>query len=386
MLRRRMLKMLGVVALVVIALALYKGFSIYKMVQKFTAPKPPISVAAIEVREISWQSQIPAIGTLKAVQGVELTAEVGGTVTSLLFDSGEQVQRGQPIIELDSGVEQANLATAEASLGLARLEFERGRTLVSRQSISKSEFDRLDAELKRANANIAQLRATLAKKRLLAPFSGTIGIRRVDLGAYLSPGTPIATLQDISSLFVDFYLPEQDAPRLAVGHPVKLSVAAHPQQSFDGEITAINPRVEATTRNLLVRARLDNPDGKLLPGMFANLAVLLPAPVQQVVVPETAVTFTLYGNSVYVIKQQRSEDSEDAADDARTSDAPDALVVERRFVSTGDRRDGQVIVLEGLTAGEQVVTAGQLKLDNGSAVQIADDPIQARQSQRPATH
>jgi membrane fusion protein (multidrug efflux system) len=380
MLRRRMLKMLGLVALVVIALALYKGFSIYRMVKQYTAPKPPISVAAVQARSQSWQSQIPAIGTLKALQGVELTAEVGGTVTSVQFESGEKLRLNQPIIELDSSVEQASLATAEAALGLARVEFERGRNLVTRQAISKSEFDRLNAELQKANASVAQLRATLAKKRILAPFAGTVGIRQVDVGAYVSPGSVIATLQDISGLFVDFFLPEQQAPQLALEQSVKLSVAAYPGEEFIAKIVAINPKVEATTRTLQVRARLDNPEGKLLPGMFANLQVLLPNPQQRVVVPETAVSFTLYGNSVYAVNEAAKDAGNENNQEAQ--DAEPQLVVERRFVETGERRDGLVVILSGVKEGEQVVSAGQLKIDDGSRVRLEHDPIEQARRER----
>src|SRR5690606_10710018 len=309
---------------------------------------------------------LAAIGTLKAYRGVELTAEVGGTVKSVQFESGQQVEAGQPIIELDSAVEQASLATAEATLGLARVEFERGRNLVARQAISKSEFDRLSAELQKANASVAQLRATLDRKRILAPFPGTIGIRQVDVGAYLSPGTAIATLQDLSTLYVDFFLPEQNAPLLAVGQPVELSVAAFPDERFPGKISAINPKVETTTRNLQVRAELANPEGKLLPGMFANLQVLLPDPQERVVVPETAVSFTLYANSIDVVVDQ----PEDAENKAAVQEGEPRLAVQRRFVQTGERRDGLVVVLDGIQPGEKVVTAGQLKLDDGTPVRI----------------
>lgn len=381
MLLRRMLIMIGVVVLVVLALGAYKGFSIYTMIQTFSQPKPPISIAAAQAEAVRWQGRLPAIGTLKAFQGIELAAEVGGTVKTVQFDSGEKVSAGQPIVEMDSAVEQASLATAEASLGLARVEFERGRNLVARQAISKSEFDRLSAELQKANASVAQLRATLDKKRIVAPFAGTVGIRQVDVGTYVSPGTPIATLQDLSTLFVDFFLPEQDAPLLAIGQSVLLSVAAYPGEEFVAEIVAINPKVETTTRNLQVRARLANPDGKLLPGMFANLQVLLPNPQLRVVVPETTVTFTLYGNSVYVIREERA-DERPADLAAPSADEPPRLLAERRYVETGERRDGRVVVLKGLEAGEQVVTAGQLKLDNGSHVRIEADPIEQARRDR----
>ncbi|MDX1724187.1 MAG: efflux RND transporter periplasmic adaptor subunit [Pseudomonas sp.] len=361
MLLRRMLIMLGVVALVVLALAAYKGLAIYREIQQFAAPPPPISVNAAEAVERPWQSRLPAIGTLKAFQGIDLTVEVAGTARDVLFQSGEKVRLDQPLIQMDSDVEQASLGTAQAELGLAQVEYQRGRNLVTRQAISRSEFDRLSAELQKANASVAQLQATLAKKRILAPFAGTIGIRQVDVGDYLASGTTIATLQDLSTLFVDFFLPEQNVPQLAIGQRVRVQVAAYPDQVFEGRIDAINPKVEVTTRNLLVRARLANPDEKLLPGMFANLQVLLASETPQVLVPETAITYTLYGNSVYVIEEQAAE-----------GDQPAQLQVQRRFVETGERRAGQVVILKGLQAGERVVSAGQLKLDSGAHVTIVD--------------
>ncbi|MNQ02533.1 Multidrug resistance protein MdtA precursor [compost metagenome] len=375
MLLRRMLIMLGVVALVVLTLAAYKGLAIYREIQQFAVPPAPISVNAAEAVERPWQSRLPAIGTLKAFQGIDLTVEVAGTARDVLFQSGEKVRLGQPLIQMDSEVEQASLATAQAELGLARVEYQRGRNLIARQAISRSEFDRLSAELQKADASVAQLQATLAKKRILAPFAGTIGIRQVDVGDYLASGTTIATLQDLSTLFVDFFLPEQNVPQLAIGQDVRVQVAAYPDQVFEGRISAINPKVEATTRNLLVRASLANPDEKLLPGMFANLQVLLVGETPQVLVPETAITYTLYGNSVYVIEEQAAEG--DADGPASAADGQAVLRVERRFVETGERREGQVVIVKGLQAGERVVSAGQLKLDNGARVAIVADALDA---------
>ena len=376
MLLRRMLIMLGVVLAVVLALAAYKGFSIYQQIQMFSAPQPAISVSAARAETLNWQSRLPAIGTLKAFQGVDLTAEVQGTVKEVLFQSGEKVALGQPLLQLDSEVERAILATAEAVRALARVEYQRGQDLIKRQAISKSEFDRLNAELLKAEASVTQLKAELDKKRILAPFAGTIGIRQVDVGDYLSPGTSFATLQDLSRLYVDFFLPEQAYPQLAIGQRVSLSVAAYPGEVFEGEISALNPKVEETTRNVQVRAMLANPDSKLLPGMFANLDVLLPGDKPQVVVPETAITYTLYGNSVYVIGEKKDDQGQVVKDDQGQTQ----LVVERRFVETGERRDGQVLIRKGLQAGEQVVTAGQLKLDNGAHVKVIDDLALERQS------
>ena len=253
--------------------------------------------------------------------------------------------------------------------GLARVEFERGKNLAAKQAISKSEFDRLNAELLKAEASVSQLQASLDKKRLHAPFSGTIGIRQVDVGDFVSTSTVIATLQDLSQLFIDFYLPEQAAPKLAVGQQVEVSVAAYPDEQFKAEIVALNPRVEDSTRNLQVRAQLPNPQGKLLPGMFANLSVLLPGQAEALTVAETAITFTLYGNPVYVVVPKQGDDGKPQLDDK----GQPYLVVERRFVKTGERRAGRVVIESGLKAGEQVVTSGQLKLDNGAHVAIVAD-------------
>ena len=388
MLRRRMLTMLGVVTLTVLALATAKFISIYQQIQQFSGPRPPIAVSAATASLQPWQNLLPAIGSLKAFQGVELTVEVGGTVNDLQFNSGEKVRLHQPLVQLDSDVEQASMATAQAELGLAQVEYERGKNLVGRQAISKSEFDRLSAELQKSITRVAQLKALLEKKRIIAPFAGTIGIRQVDVGDFVAAGTPVATLQDLSTLFVDFFLPEQNVPLLAIGQQVRIKVAAYPDEVFIGQISAINPKVEDSTRNLQVRAMLANPNGKLLPGMFANLQVLLAEQAEQVVVPETAVTFTLYGNSLYVVVPHTPEPAPNPCESAVGSlmcavgiaQAPAAaeqpvqeLQVERRFVETGERRDGQVVIRKGLKAGEQIVIAGQLKLDNGARVSLSDD-------------
>ncbi|WP_222910991.1 efflux RND transporter periplasmic adaptor subunit [Pseudomonas sp. DNDY-54] len=371
---RRMLLMLGAVIVVVLILAAFKFNSIYSQIQQFKAPKPPINVEVVESSRLPWQSRLPAIGTLTASQGIDLSVEIAGTISAVQFRSGEKVSKGQPIVLLDSEIEQASLTAAQADLHLAKVEFERARSLVDRQAISRSEFDRLNAESQKAAATVAQLKASLAKKRILAPFSGTIGISQVDVGDFVAAGTPIATLQDLSTLFVDFYLAEQQVPLLAIGQPVHLQVAAFPGEQFEGKIVALNPKVEITTRNVQVRAELANPGERLLPGMFADLQVLLPSEEPQVVVPETAITYTLYGNSVLVVKEGQAPTPED--DTEVVTEAPERsepyLVVERRFVKTGERRDGRVVILEGLDVGEQVVIAGQLKLDNGAHVAIAE--------------
>ncbi|MGY4492553.1 efflux RND transporter periplasmic adaptor subunit [Pseudomonas sp. TE3610] len=361
MLRRRMLIMLGIVLVVVLLLGGYKAWSIYQQVQMFSAPKPPVAVAVATASERAWQSRLPAVGSLKALQGVNLSLEVAGTVRGIQFESGQKVKAGQPLLQLDSDVETALLGTAQADLGLAQVDYGRGAQLVDSRAISKGEFDRLNAVLLKNKATVAQLKASLAKKNIIAPFNGTIGIRQVDVGDYLASGTVIATLQDLSSLYVDFSVAEQAIPQLHLGQPLLVSVAAYPGETFQGVVSALNPKVEDTTRNILVRGTLANPQGRLLPGMFANLQVVLPQPKNEVVVPESAVAYTLYGNSVYVVEEKKD------------ADGKTALTAERRFVDTGERRDGVVIVSKGLKAGEQVVTGGQLKLTNGATVSVSPD-------------
>ncbi|WP_375665890.1 efflux RND transporter periplasmic adaptor subunit [Stutzerimonas kunmingensis] len=374
---RRMLFMLGAVVVVVAILAALKFNSIYQQIQQFQAPKPAIDVETELARRMDWQSRLPAIGTLKASQGIDLSVEIAGTITDVQFQSGEKVSKGQAIVLLDSEMEQASLASAEADLNLSRLEFQRARSLLDRQAISRSEYDRLNAESQKAEASVAQLRASLSKKRILAPFSGTIGIRQVDVGDFIAAGTPIATLQDLSTLYVDFFLAEQHVPLLKLGQRVQLQVAAYPGERFEGVISALNPKVETTTRNVQVRAELGNPDGRLLPGMFADLQVLLPTETAQVVVPETAITYTLYGNSVLLV-------TEGTPPEGVSSDEP-YLMVERRFVTTGERRDGLTVVLDGLEGGEQVITAGQLKLDSGAHVAIAESRTLKLEGTEPAS-
>ncbi|MDR0280979.1 MAG: efflux RND transporter periplasmic adaptor subunit [Paucimonas sp.] len=369
MLRRRMLIMLGIVLLIVLVLGGYKAFSIYQQVQMFSAPKPPVSVAATQARTLSWQSRLPAVGSLKALQGVDLSLETDGTVTRLMFESGQKVSQGQPLLELDSKVETALLGTAQADLKLAEVDYGRGSQLVGSQAISRGEYDRLTSQFRRNKAVVDQLKASLAKKSIAAPFSGTIGIRQVDVGEYLPSGTVIATLQDLSSLYVDFSIPEQSLPRVSLGQEALIGVAAFPGESFAARVSAINPKVEDATRNVLVRATLANPDGKLLPGMFANVEVLLPNPRDEVVVPQNAVTYTLYGNSVYVAVPKKAENGEEEKD----AEGKPMLMAERRFITTGEHRDGLVVVSKGLKAGEQVVTAGQLKLTQGAHITISPD-------------
>ncbi len=368
---RRLILMLIVFIIFVAALSGWKFWSIKQQIAQFKAPKPPIQVAAEAAQSLAWQSRLPAIGTLTATQGIELTAETAGTVAQVLFESGQQVSAGQKLLVMRSEVEQASLSTAQAQAALAELNFTRQQSLLQRQNISQAEFDQGRSTLKQAQAKVEELRALLDKKTIYAPFTGKMGIVNIDPGDYLSPGDPIAALQDVSRLYVDFTLAERHYRLLQVGELIELQVAAFEDQHFSGEITAINPQVDVSTRTIKVRAKVDNPDEQLLPGMFAELDVLLPDIQNRTVITETAVNFTLYGNSIYVVQPAANSAPNSAeliGDNKDTDKAP--LQVEQRFITTGERRDGKVVILSGLQAGEQVVTAGQLKLKNGSSIII----------------
>lgn len=323
---------------------------------------PPVTVSANKAKTQNWQPYLNSIGTLTAVNGVEVSTEVGGTIKEILFKSGEEVSQGQILIKIDDQVEQADLKRFEAQLKLAKINYERDRTLLAKRAIPQTTFDRSKATLEEAVASVESTKAVIAKKTIRAPFNGKIGIRMVDLGEYVSPGTPIATLQDTNPLYVDFNLPEQDFPKLAIDQTVEFTVEAHNKDVFRGKLIAINSKVNEETRNLLVRASVSNEQDKLLPGMFANLRVLLPTTKPVITVPLTAITYSLYGDSVFLIKEE-----------GKAEDGNPLLTVTRHYVKTGEERNGEVAVLSGLEAGAQVVTSGQLKLNNGTRIIINND-------------
>jgi membrane fusion protein (multidrug efflux system) len=329
---------------------LYKRFSTFASMD-FTPP--PVTIAASTASLENWGETLSAVGTIQSVRGVELTSESSGEITRILFESGDRVEAGQLLVVLNDEVERASRLNQAAALELAEILHERDQKLVERNSIPQTQYDRSRADLESARAQLAETEARLSNKRIEAPFAGTIGISRVDVGDYVSPGTVIATLQDHTELEIDFTVPARHAPRLEAGLDVAVRVDAYPERRFDARVTAIDARVDPNTRNVLLRARLEEVDG-LLPGMFAVLEVDLGERRQVVTVPETAMTYALQGNTVYVI--------EPTADGGLTANA--------RVVRAGKVRDGRVAVVEGLSAGERVVSVGQNKLYRGVRVVI----------------
>ncbi len=348
------------IAVVALLLVIFGSIGGYLYV-KFSAlaaqdfSPPPVTIAAATAQGETWDSYLEAVGSVRSVRGVELTAETAGEITAIGFDSGDRVEAGQLLLVLNDEVEQAARRNQIASLELAEVLFERDAKLIKQQSIPESQYDRSKADLARARAQLAETEARIRNKRIFAPFAGTVGIRQVDVGDYISPGTEIATLQDMTQLEVDFTLPDRYTPLVRPGLPIRLSVNAYPDREFRAELVALDSSVDPGTRNLLLRARVLDIDG-LLPGMFAILKLDLQESQAVVTVPETAVTYSLQGNTVYVI-----EETEDGGTTAVS-----------RIVKVGETRDGRTAVLSNLEPGEQVATVGQNKLYRGVRVVIDD--------------
>ncbi len=335
----------------------WKYFSGQKMAAMMSKPPAPATIASAEVSVETWQPYLHAVGSVEATQGVFVTTEVPGQVKAILFESGQQVEAGDVIVQLDDSVDQADLKGLIAQQDLARLQFERASKLVKEKSVSQSEYDQSRAQLDSATATVASKRALISKKKVRAPFGGQLGIREVDLGEYLSPGATVVPLQALDPVYVNYTLPERHFDAVRVGQAVKVQVQAYPGRTFEGAVSAINPGIDPGTRSVRLQATLDNPGLLLRPGMFAEVRTVLPARDNILTLPRTAVVYNPYGESVFVIEQQDG-----------------VQVVQRRPVRTGEVREGRVEILEGLQAGQQVVSAGQIKLRNGQAVVIDNRP------------
>ncbi|WP_068857901.1 efflux RND transporter periplasmic adaptor subunit [Perlucidibaca aquatica] len=325
-------------------------------------PMPPAVVSSATAKSETWAASLSGVGTVVASNGADVTTESGGIIAALHFESGARVKKGDLLVTLSAGTERADLARLQAQADLAKSEYARLERLFKLDAISKSELDRAQADLSAARAGADAQRAKLAQKQIRAPFSGQLGIRQVNVGQYLSAGTPIVSLQAINPVFVDFTLPEQNQAAVEKGQTVTVVVDSQPGRTFSGVISAIEPMMDSKTRNFKVRARFDNADEALRPGLFARASIGLAKTASVVTIPQTSVSYNPYGNSVYVIQSVKGK----AADGKVT----DELVVRRRFIKTGETRGDLVVVTDGLKAGEQVATSGLLKLQNDSKVKI----------------
>jgi multidrug efflux system membrane fusion protein len=350
-------------ALLVGALVGFNAFRSHMIAQFFANNKPPpASVTVAEAKSEVIPNLATAVGDLAAVHQVNVTSDVSGRITDIMFTAGASVKAGSPLVQLFDGPDQGDLASFKAQAIGAQLALDRAKQLAARQYGPQSTADAAQATYDQANAGIAKTEAIISQKLVRAPFDGELGVRHVEVGQYLTAGTQIVTLTDLSMLYANFTVPERGSAALKVGQTVRISVDAYPGRKFEGQITAIEPQIASDTRNIRVQATIANPDHVLKPGMFTSTTVVLPDKPPVVTVPETAVDYTLYGDSVFLITEKKS-------DDGKTS-----LVVVRTFVRTGNRVDGRSEILEGLKAGDRVVEVGQLKLQSGAAVVISTDP------------
>lgn len=318
---------------------------------------PAESVSTVVVQEQQWQDTLTAIGSVTAVQGVNVTTEVAGTVTEIAFESGAVVAKGALLLRLDTSSEVAQLRALEAQVELARLNVERERTLRGQQMVSQSELDTAEATLKQNQANADAIRAAIEKKTIHAPFAGRLGIRLVNLGQYLDVGKPIVSLQSLTPVYANFSLPQQELARLATGMRVRVTTDTYPGRQFEGSLTALNPDLDQTTRSISLQATFDNADLALRPGMFAQVEVLMPHEDKVLVVPITAVLSAPFGDSVYVVESKESPTGGKAG-----------LTVRQQFIRTGRTRGDFITVESGVKAGDRIVSSGVFKLRNGMAV------------------
>lgn len=399
-----------VIAAIVVALFL-GGLSYFQfvfkpaMIRDFVAKMvPPAATVTAEPAALErWTDKLHSIGTLIAVEGVNVSPQVGGLVTDYFFESGEDVEAGAKLVQLDISVEEADLKSNRAQLKEARLDFDRRSDLVDKGHVAQATLDASIAKRDSAAAAVERVEAIIAQKTITAPFAGRLGLRHVEKGQYVSPGQALVWLESLDPIWMDFPVPEGEIAKFSVGSGLEITVDAYPDQVFKGEVEAFDARVNQDSRTLTVRGRLPNPDRKLLPGMFANAAVLSGKPKELVTVPRTAITYGLYGDSVYVVKRETpgaaeapepdltSAVSEPSSGTATAAEAPDdapaepKLTVERRFVRVGPTLGDRVAIVEGIEAGEEVVTSGQIKLKPGAAVTIdntrALQPLSVRPKQ-----
>jgi membrane fusion protein (multidrug efflux system) len=365
---KRMILMLTVMAAFVAALGFVKFRQFQAAAgQAASFQPPPAAVTTIVARGEEWPAMLAAIGTVTAVQGVTVSADLPGIVDRIAFDSGQAVRQGDILVHLDTKQEEAQLTAAEAHRDLMRLNYDRMRGLVENGAVSRAEYDRAAAEHKQAEARVGEIRATIERKRIRAPFSGILGLRQVNLGQYLTGGDAVAPLQSLNPIYVNFGVPQQDAPRIKVGRSVRIGAGDAPpggggappvKQEFTGRVTAIDSVVDQTTRNVQVQATLANPGGRLRPGMFVQTQAVLGSSQSVVALPASSINYAPYGDSVFVVADLKGPNGETYRG------------VRQQFVKLGGARGDQVAVISGVKAGDEVVTSGVFKLRNGAPVQV----------------
>jgi membrane fusion protein (multidrug efflux system) len=327
---------------------------------------PPEAVGSAKAQAESWEGTLSAVGTVAGAKSVPISNDAAGRVKRIRFESGDVVKQGQVLVELDAGVERAQLATAKSRRDLAQVTVTRSRALVAESVLAKAQLDNDEAQLRTANAEIATLQAQIDRKIVRAPFKGKLGIRTVNMGQYVNPGTPLTTLEEDGAVFVDFTLPQQQLAALKENMPVRITIEGEKDTVLEGLLSAVDPAVDATTRNVKLRASVPNKDDKLRTGMFVNVAVVTPNRGTVVTVPMTAVVHASYGDSVFVIEDKKPG----APGMTRTPDGKPVKVARQQFVRLGERRGDFVAIVDGLKGGEEIVSAGAFKLRNNSPIVI----------------
>jgi membrane fusion protein (multidrug efflux system) len=337
------------------------------------AGPPPEAVGTAIAKADSWQESLDAVGNVAPARGVTVSNDAPGIVSAIHFESGKMVHEGEVLVELDSNVERSQLAAAEARRELAQINAGRTRALVATDSLPRAQQDTDDAVVKTSRGDLDALRAQIARKTVRAPFSGKLGIRQVNLGQYLNPGTAITTLEATDTVFVDFTLPQQRLNDVALGMPVRVDIEGEGTPPSDGTVKAIDPSIDIVTRSIKLRASLANRDAKLLPGMFARVSVLLPGAHAVVTVPVLAIVHASYGDSLFVVEDRK----DDGGNVVKGPDGAPAKMARQQFIKISERRGDFVAIAQGITAGQEIVTAGAFKLHNGAPIRI-DNTVQAK--------
>lgn len=358
---KRMAMMLSVVFI------LFGGIFGYKFIKVLMMPHPapsPVSVSSTVIRRQEWQSKLRSVGTLRAIHGVDITTELAGMVKKIHLTPGSQVKTGDILLELNTDAEMAHRNSLRAIADLAEMTCKRDKFQLAVQAISQATLDFSKADLRNKKAQLAQQEAIIAKKIIRAPFSGLLGISAVNLGQYINAGDKIITLQSLDPIYVDFFLPQQALSSVKVGQKITLTIDAYPDQKFMGNITSMDPKIDPETRNIQIEATIANPESKLYPGMFGEVEIYTGASQNMLVLPKTAISFNPFGEIAYIIRET-GKDKEGKA----------VLSAKQTFVTVGESRGDEVTVLKGLKEGDQVVTAGQLKLKNGTLVMVNNSVV-----------
>jgi membrane fusion protein (multidrug efflux system) len=368
---KRMIIMLASIAVFFVAIGSFKFLQIKAAIaQGASWQPPPEAVTTIVTSQEKWPSTLSVIGTVAAVHGVTVSADLPGIVERISFDSGKHVQQGETLVRLDTRQERAQLAAAQSQLQLSKLNFDRTKQLLARGVIAQAEYDRLSAETQQAEARVGEIKATIERKQIRAPFGGTLGIRQINLGQYLEAGSAVVPLQSMDPVYVNFDVPQQDAATLKVGDEVRVTADSNATAPPSGKVTAINSVVDEATRTVQIQAEFRNPHERLRPGMFVEVEARLGTSAPIVALPATAVSYAPYGNSVYVVKDMKGPNGKAYRG------------VEQRFIKLGSGRGDQVAVVSGLKPGEEIVTSGVFKLRNGASV-LVNNKIRPSNSSAP---